>query len=92
MKNSSMLKIKPGDLIEWIYTREKRLVIADETLWSRIENSYVPIGSNLVHICVAVDDEAYSWLNEKGLFHACKHDCIVFHNHVYVSYIPFKCA
>jgi len=65
----SKLNIKPGDLIEWVYEHDNELVVENEELWSRIEQRYVPIGSNLVHMCISVDDEMILWLNEKGLFH-----------------------
>jgi len=62
------LNIKPGDVIEWIYTCDNELVVKDETLYSSIERNYVPIGSNLFHVCISIDDETYSWLNKNGLF------------------------
>jgi len=64
------LNIKPGDLIEWVYEYDSFLAVEGEELYSSIEKRYVPIGSNLVHMCIDIDDETYSWLNEKGLFHA----------------------
>jgi len=65
---SKSLNIKPGDLIEWVYKRNNELVIDDEMLWSTIEECYVPIGRELVHMCISVEGDVYSWLNEKGLF------------------------
>jgi hypothetical protein len=62
--------IKPGDLIEWIYEGSYKLVSHDEKLWSTLLQRYVPIGSELVHILIAVDNDRLVWLNSKGLFHA----------------------
>jgi len=64
----------PGDLIEWVYMSNNELVAKNEELWSRIDNAYVPIGRNLVHMCISVDNDVYSWLNEKGLFRARSSD------------------
>ena len=61
------IDFKPGDLIEWTYAHKDMLVNENENLWSTIEKRWVPIGSKFVHLCVTVDDETYSWLNEEGL-------------------------
>jgi len=44
------------------------------TLWLSTENQYVPIGSRLVHMCIAYDGETYAWLNELGSFRASMND------------------
>ncbi len=62
--------MKPGDMIEWVHKRSGHLVHEDETLWSAVERRFVPIGSEMVHFLVSINEETYSWLNEKGLFHA----------------------
>jgi len=62
--------MKPGDMIEWTYKTSGALVHKDEILWSNADGHYVPIGGEMVHLLVSIDDETYSWLNEKGLFHA----------------------
>jgi len=64
------LDFKPGDLIEWVNKANGKLVVENEMLWSTIEEHWIPVGSNLVHLCTSVDSKMYSWLNEKGLFHA----------------------
>lgn len=66
--------MKPGDMIEWVHKASAKLVDKDETLWSTVEGRYVPIGSETVHFLVSIDDETFSWLNEKGLFHALVDD------------------
>jgi len=68
--------IKPGDLIEWVYMRNNKLVDENEIFWSSIEKRYVSIDRELVHMCISVDDETYSWLNENGLFRAHVDDTI----------------
>jgi len=74
---SKFLDFKPGDLIEWIhgYTENPiTLVGEDEEFYSSIQDADVPVGSNLVHMCVYNDGETYSWLNERGVFRAHIHD------------------
>jgi len=61
---------KPGDLIVWVHAYNNELVLNNEELWSTIERHYVPIGRNLVHMCISVNNETYSWLNVEGLFTA----------------------
>jgi len=68
------LDFNPGDLIEWVYKCNNELAVENEILWSSIEKCYIPIGRELVHLCISVDDETYSWLNEEGLFCACVDD------------------
>ena len=62
--------MKSGDMIEWVSKFSGELVHKRERLWSTVEGRYVPIGSEMVHLLVSIDDETFSWLNEKGLFHA----------------------
>jgi len=67
----SKFDINPGDLIVWRCTYyPEHDVYDDDTLYSTIENDWVPIGRNFVHMCISYDDKTYSWLNEKGLFRA----------------------
>ena len=66
--------MKPGDMIEWVHKFSGHLVHEDETLWSSTEERFVPIGSEMFHFLVSINDETFSWLNEKGLFHACVGD------------------
>jgi hypothetical protein len=58
--------MKPGDLIEWSYKHNKKLVYSDEEIWSTIMKCWVPIGivSTLLHC----DKKTYSWFNSKGCF------------------------
>jgi hypothetical protein len=68
------MNIKPGDLIEWAYLRTRSLVCKNETLWSSVDEKWVPIGSELTHLCVSCDGKIITWLNEKGLFRAREDD------------------
>jgi len=70
-------KIKPGDMIEWVYEHDGWRVADNEELWSRIEERWVPIGRELVHLCINYDDKTISWLNEKGLFRARVDDTVL---------------
>jgi len=76
MMNEIMAKfnIKPGDLIEWVYKDNNQLVWENQTLYSSIEQRYVPIGSKYVHMCIFYDGETYLWLNEEGFFSAKTND------------------
>jgi len=44
--------MKPGDLIEWFYKLNGDVVHPRETLWSSIEQRYVPIGGT--HLLVSI--------------------------------------
>ena len=66
--------MKPGDMIEWVSKFSGELVHKRSRLWSTVEGRYVPIGSEMVHFLVSINDETFSWLNEKGLFHTCVGD------------------
>lgn len=57
-------------MIEWTYKVSKTLVGKNEQLWSAVEERYVPVGSGMIHLLVSINDETYSWLNKRGLFHA----------------------
>ena len=62
--------MKPGDLIEWTFCDNGKVVGKSGGLWSTIENRWVPIGGTMCHLLVSIDEKTYSWLNDKGLFHA----------------------
>jgi hypothetical protein len=70
MLMTSKIVIKPGDLIEWAYEATDRPVSVDERLWSTPLQRYVPIGSDMIHMLVAVDSDHIMWFNSRGLFHA----------------------
>ena len=61
--------MRPGEIIEWAYKYSGEPV-TKEKLWSSVEDRWVPIGSELMHVLVSIDDETMTWMNEKGLFHA----------------------
>ena len=62
----------PGDLIEWTRTIKKHKfnVPTNTFLWSSTMYRYVPIGPELIHVLVSIDEERIVWLNEEGYFHA----------------------
>jgi len=62
--------MKPGDLIEWVYRSDDKIVSSGEELWSTPMVQWVPIGSSMLHLLVSITDEHISWFNEKGFFHA----------------------
>jgi hypothetical protein len=64
------MNVKPGDLIEWVKDYNRQLVCENETLWSSVDEKWVPIGPELTHLCVSCDSDTLTWLNEKGLFRA----------------------
>lgn len=66
--------MKSGDMIEWVSKFTGELVNKRSRLWSTVEGRYVPIGSEMVHFLVSINNETFSWLNEKGLFHALVDD------------------
>jgi hypothetical protein len=68
--------MKPGDLIEWTFTDGKP-VREDEMIWSTVEKKHVPIGSDLIHLCVSREGEIITWLNERGMFRAHVGDNLV---------------
>jgi hypothetical protein len=72
--------VKPGDLIEWAWRHTANPVRRDETLWSSVDGKWVPVGSELTHLCVNCDEEEKTimWLNERGVFRARADDGSVF--------------
>ncbi len=64
--------MKPGDLIEWYYKYNNQIVAKNECIWSSIMKKYVPVGE--ISLLCHIDKDTYSWLNSKGLFHACVDD------------------
>jgi len=78
---------KSGDFIEWVEMCGGKLVDKDEELYSTIENKWVPIGSNLVHMCINVEDDVYTWLNEKGLFSAHVDDTASYGRHLRIEVV-----
>ena len=62
--------MKAGDFLEWRYLDSGIKVVSNETLYSSISNTHVPIGSNLKHILVSYDQELLVWKNHYGQFSA----------------------
>ena len=61
-------RIRPGDLIEWVFVGGNGRVPAEELAWSTVLDSWVPIGSQHMHMVVAVNDDEILWINDLGLF------------------------
>jgi hypothetical protein len=60
--------VKPGDLIEWVYTSDQAPVVPEEHLWSSSLDRWVPIWG--VALLVGNADGILTWVSDKGLFHA----------------------
>ena len=80
-----MSHIRPGDAIEWYYThphnrapvrKDDRVRNTDQlaSLDDDGNNRWLPIGGNMFHLLVSIDDEWISWLNEEGYFRARRQD------------------
>jgi hypothetical protein len=39
-----------------------------------VDGKWVPIGSNMIHLCISCEGKTITWLNEEGLFRARKDD------------------
>jgi len=59
--------VKPGDLIEWVYTSDNNVVVTNEEIWSSVMKEYVLIGG--AHLLVSHRDGILSWL-PLGVRHA----------------------
>ena len=68
--------MKPGDLIEWVYTDDGSPAVPREELWSSIEKRWVLVGG--AHLLIALADGILTWLplhaSHKGLLHAREDD------------------
>ncbi len=63
-------RLRPGDLVEWVTQARGTPVDRQAVLWSTPLQRYVPIGSALVHLLIAVHDGGLLWVNSEGLFEA----------------------
>jgi len=80
VEKSPKFDFKPSDMIEWVYEYDNKPIMRKE-FRSRIGYKRVVIDRELVHMCISVEDNVYSWLNEKGLFYAHADDVV--ENHAY---------
>jgi len=64
------VSIKPGDLIQWVYDVDKQPVNAGVEIYSTIDQRWCYVGSEVLHLCIAVFEDTIVWFNDKGLFHA----------------------
>ena len=65
--------MKPGDLIEWTYRYNDKVVANEEFIWSSIEDRFVQIGGRGI-ILIAIDDETITWLHPRGCFRSRRDD------------------
>ena len=66
--------MKPGDMIEWIYTPINKSVKCEEHLFSSMMSRWVPIYK--ASLLISITDETYTWLNDKGYFTARMDDVL----------------
>lgn len=66
------MNIVPGDMIEWVYEYNNAVVDKNENLWSSTMNQFIPIGAP--SLLISVTEDKFSFLSEKGLFHALRTD------------------
>jgi hypothetical protein len=60
----------PGAVIRWEYSNVDLSIGKNAIMWSTIDKRYVPIGSDMIHLCIACDGKTITWLNQEGLFRA----------------------
>ncbi len=63
------MKIKPGDLFEWVYTSNNLSMKAGEDLYSSI--MYKWISGVGMCLCIGAQNQIIHWISDKGLF--CTH-------------------
>jgi len=64
--------VKPGDLIEWVYTTNKQVVEPFEKVWSSTMAQWVTVvGLNLL---ISHVHGVLTWMNDGRLFHARRDD------------------
>ncbi len=60
------MKIKPGDLFEWVYKRDKSPVREGEELFSFAMGNWVSCSG--VCLCVGVNDAIIYWISDNRLY------------------------
>jgi len=65
------MKIKPGDLFQWVCKYNSSPSLKDEELYSQTMEKYVPCVG--VCLCIGMNDNVIHWVSNKGLFHAHVH-------------------
>jgi len=65
-------RIPPGAFIEWLYNNNDKPVSPDEEMSSLPYDGFMHIGSNHLHMLVAIYNEGFDttivWVNDMGLF------------------------
>ena len=52
--------VKPGDLFEWYYVVDDRIVVDTERIWSTTMELWVPIGG--LHLLLGISEDILTWL------------------------------
>ena len=60
--------MKPGDMIEWVYTHNNTIVVHNEQCYSQTMKQWIPIGGSMLLISV-IGSEIF-FLRKEGLFRA----------------------
>ena len=74
---STRCSVKPGDLIEWFYESNGKVVQPREMVWSSIEKRFVPVVG--IHLLISIVNGALTFLtmgSDKGLLHAREDDTV----------------
>lgn len=60
------MKIKPGDLFEWVHCYTEKSVSTDEKLFSDVMQQWIPCGG--VCLCIGVNNRVIYWISVKGIY------------------------
>lgn len=64
----SKFKVKPGDLIDWVYSADQFRAIAGDELWSTPEGRWVKIDEAMLVVSVDVTKQTLLLLSCEGVF------------------------
>lgn len=62
------MKIKPGDLFEWVYKYNNSPVVKDEELFPGVNVNLIPCFG--LCLCVGFKGDVIYWVSNKGLFYS----------------------
>ncbi len=62
------MKIKPGDLFEWVYVFNNASVQIGEQLYSDSMKKWITCSG--LCLCIGTNKDTIHWASDKGLFHA----------------------
>ena len=79
--------MKPGDMIEWVYTHNNTIVVHNEQCYSQTMKQWIPIGGSMLLISV-IGSEIF-FLRKEGLFRArVDETCTCGDARVFVRVVP----